>query len=191
MSTKVCTTPKSRVSSVDVTDEAVACDKFWVAALTMMNAEKQTAKSLSKENIETFVAVKKEKHKWSDRIKTIEKIIIPMVIFLHVTHDELKQLINSKKIRKLLSYPGDNTPTHIPDDQIQRLKFMLDRSETPIILDNRNLLMGETVRVIKGPLMGLCGTLLKSSDEESFISISINGLGVAKTIININCVERY
>ena len=114
-----------------------------------------------------------------------------MVIFLHVTHDELKQLINSKKIRKLLSYPGDNTPTHIPDDQIQRLKFMLDRSETPIILDNRNLLMGETVRVIKGPLMGLCGTLLKSSDEESFISISINGLGVAKTIININCVERY
>lgn len=191
MSTKVCTTPKSRVSSVDVTDEAVACDKFWVAALTMMNAEKQTAKSLSKENIETFVAVKKEKHKWSDRIKTIEKIIIPMVIFLHVTNDELKQLINSKKIRKLLSYPGDNTPTHIPDDQIQRLKFMLDRSETPIILDNRNLLMGETVRVIKGPLMGLCGTLLKSSDEESFISISINGLGVAKTIININCVERY
>ena len=77
MSVKVPTTTKLMVSSVDVTDEAVACDKSWVAALTMMNAEKQTAKSLSKENIETFVAVKKEKHKWSDRIKTIEKVIIP------------------------------------------------------------------------------------------------------------------
>ena len=191
MSTKVCATPKSLVSSVNVTDEAVACEKFWVAALTMMNAEKQTAKSLIKENIETFVAIKKEKRKWSDRIKTIEKIIIPMVIFLHVTQEELKELINSKKIRKLLSYPGENTPTQIPDEQIERFKFMLDHSEEPVLLDNRNLTVGEKVRVIKGPLMGLYGTLLKSIEEETFISISLNGLGVAKTTIDINCVERY
>ncbi len=190
MSIKVDITPKPNKSSGNVTDDAVACDKFWVAALTLMNAEKQTAKSLNKENIETFVATKKEKHKWSDRIKVIERLIIPMVVFVHITEEDLPQLRNNKNIRKILSYPGDKTPTRIPDEQIERFKFMLDHSEEPVLLDNRNLTVGENIRVIKGPLYGLCGFLLKSYEGESFISISIDGLGMAKTNIDINCVER-
>lgn len=190
MSIKVDITPKPNKSSGNVTDDAVACDKFWVAALTLMNAEKQTAKSLNKENIETFVATKKEKHKWSDRIKVIERLIIPMVVFVHITEEDLPQLRNNKNIRKILSYPGDKIPTRIPDEQIERFKFMLDHSEEPVLLDNRNLTVGENIRVIKGPLYGLCGFLLKSYKGESFISISIDGLGMAKTNIDINCVER-
>lgn len=190
MSIKVDITPKPNKSSGNVTDDAVACDKFWVAALTLMNAEKQTAKSLNKENIETFVATKKEKHKWSDRIKVIERLIIPMVVFVHTTEEDLPQLRNNKNIRKILSYPGDKIPTRIPDEQIERFKFMLDHSEEPVLLDNRNLTVGENIRVIKGPLYGLCGFLLKSYEGESFISISIDGLGMAKTNIDINYVER-
>jgi hypothetical protein len=190
MSIKVDITPKPNKSSGNVTDDAVACDKFWAAALTLMNAEKQTAKSLNKENIETFVATKKEKHKWSDRIKVIERLIIPMVVFVHITEEDLPQLRNNKNIRKILSYPGDKIPTRIPDEQIERFKFMLDHSEEPVLLDNRNLTVGENIRVIKGPLYGLCGFLLKSYEGESFISISIDGLGMAKTNIDINCVER-
>lgn len=190
MSIKVDITPKPNKSSGNVTDDAVAYDKFWVAALTLMNAEKQTAKSLNKENIETFVATKKEKHKWSDRIKVIERLIIPMVVFVHITEEDLPQLRNNKNIRKILSYPGDKIPTRIPDEQIERFKFMLDHSEEPVLLDNRNLTVGENIRVIKGPLYGLCGFLLKSYEGESFISISIDGLGMAKTNIDINCVER-
>ena len=110
---------------------------------------------------------------------------------MHITEEDLPQLRNNKNIRKILSYPGDKIPTRIPDEQIERFKFMLDHSEEPVLLDNRNLTVGEKVRVIKGPLMGLYGTLLKSIEEETFISISLNGLGVAKTTIDINCVERY
>lgn len=191
MPKSVSISPKLKVPSVNVTDDAVACEKFWVAALTMMNAEKQTAKLLNKDNIETFIAIRKEKHKWSDRIKTVESLIIPMVIFLHVSEKELLLLKNNKSIRKILSYPGNNTPTYIPNEQIERFKFMLDHAETKVVLDNENLIIGEKVRVIKGPLYGLCGNLLKSYQGESYISISINGLGTARTYIDLNCVERY
>lgn len=179
------------VSSVNVTDDAVAYPKFWVAALTNMNAERKTVEKLKNRGFESFVAIKKEKHQWSDRVKTINKIVIPMVIFVHVNEQELSILQNSKITKKILGYPGSpNKPVHIPDDQIERFQFMLKNSDTPVELDNMNLAQGESVKVVSGPLTGLTGTLIEPTKGKSYITICIDGLGTAKTLIGLDCVER-
>lgn len=177
-------------SSVNGTDDAVACEKFWVAALTGMNAEKKTAQNLSKEGIETFVACQREKHQWSDRIKIIERNVIPMVIFLYVSEDELKVIQKSKLTRKILGFPGSaSNPVHIPTSQIEKLKFMLENAENPIELDNENLKLGEEVIVTKGPLKGLKGTFLQDM-KGAYLSILIDSLGAAKTMIEKKYVKR-
>lgn len=98
-------------------------------------------------------------------------------------------------IHKLLALPGSDEDkkrfaTPIPDNQIERLKFLLENAESEVTLV-RNLKVGDTVRVVFGPLKGLEGVVSEADEKNTIVGIQIDGLGYACVKIVKNHLVTY
>ena len=174
---------KERSSLVNGTNDREAYPKRWVAALVQMNCEKKVASKLDKLGITNYVPIQKEVHQWSDRKKIIDRIVIPMVVFVRATVREEEWLRDQSYIHKLLALPGSDEDkkkfaTPIPDNQIERLKFLLKNAETEVSIVS-DFKVGDSVRVTSGPLKGLEGVVSAADEKSSIVGVLIDGLGYA------------
>ena len=122
---------KERSSFVNGTNDREAYPKRWIAVLVQVNWEKKTATRLGKVGYETYIQTQQEVHQWSDRKKKVDRLIIPMVVFVRATVCEEEWLRDQSYVHKLLALPGSDEDkkkfaTPIPDNQIERLQFLLD-----------------------------------------------------------------
>ncbi len=172
-------------SFVNGTTDREAYPKRWVAALVHANCEKKVATKLDKLGIENYVAIQTEEHQWSDRKKKIDRIVIPMVIFVRLARDEEDSFRRLPFIMKFITYPGaKELATPIPDEQIQ---FLLKHSESPVTFST-HIEIGDAVRIVKGPLKGFTGYCCGVSDSD--IAIHLDLLGYATTHISKGYIER-
>lgn len=166
-------------SVANVTTDRGAYPKRWIAVLVQMCTEKKVGEKLDKMKIENYVPIQQEIHQWSDRKKKVDRIVIPMVVFIRTDEKNEKQIRNLSFIYKLLSYPGQKETAVIPDIQIERLKFMLKNAETEVQLCEKIFSVGESVRIARGPLKGLEGELCYVTEEESIVALRVECLGYA------------
>ena len=175
---------------VDVTSDREARPKYWVAVLVQMCTEKKVGERLTKLHIENYVPTQKEVHQWSDRKKYVERVVIPMVVFVRVDEVLEKQLKTYSFVYKLLSYPGSKNAAVIPEEQIESLKFMLNHADSNVVLDNNLLQIGEAVRIVRGSLKGLEGELHVVDMDKMMVAIRIECLGCACVNVALTDVER-
>lgn len=174
---------KEKGSFVNGTNDREAHPKRWIAVLVQVNCEKKTATRLGKVGYETYIPTQQEVHQWSDRKKKVDRLIMPMVVFVRATENEEEWLRNQSFIHKLLALPGSDEDkkrfaTPIPDNQIERLKFLLENAESEVTIVS-NFKVGDSVRVRSGPLKGLEGVVSESDEKSSIVGVMINGIGYA------------
>ena len=174
---------KERSSLVNGTNDREAYPKRWVAVLVQVNCEKKAATRLGKIGYETYIPTQQEVHQWSDRKKKVDRLIMPMVVFVRATVREEEWLREQSYIYKLLALPGSDEDkkrfaTPIPDNQIERLKFLIEKAETEVTFVS-NFKVGDSIRVISGPLQGLEGVVSEADKNSSIVGIQIDGLGYA------------
>ena len=189
MKTNVYSSESELESIVPVTTDREAHPKRWIAALVQMCMEKKVGERLTKLGIENYVPTQTEIRQWSDRKKKVERVVIPMVVFVHTDEKTERSLRMHSFIRKILTYPGQKAAAVIPDEQIDRLKFMLKQADSPVELMPENLRVGDRVRIARGALKGLEGELCKSVPEKSMVAIRIDGLGYACVSVSVGDLE--
>ena len=128
--------------------------KSWLAAYVRLYHEKKTRDRLTAMGIESFLPVQEEIHQWSDRRKKIERVVIPMMIFVHVDPAERAEVLTLSSVSRYMVLRGQSTPAVIPDEQMERFRFMLDYSEEAIEVCSSPLAPGEQVRVRTGRRAG-------------------------------------
>ena len=171
--------PKLNDSFVNGTNDGVAYPKRWVAVLVQMNCEKKVAERLDKLGVENYVPIQQEEHHWSDRKKRIDRVVIPMVVFVRLAKDEEEKFRRFSFILKFIKYPGSKElATPIPDEQIERLKFLLNNADTKVSIVE-NLKVGDKVRLVGGAMKGLEGELSHIEENKPIVAIRIDGLGYA------------
>ncbi|MBR5493854.1 MAG: UpxY family transcription antiterminator, partial [Alistipes sp.] len=179
---------KERSSFVNGTNDREAYPKRWVAALVHTNCEKKVATKLEKLGIENYVAIQKEEHQWSDRKKKIDRIVIPMVVFVRLAKEEEDEFRRLPFIMKFITYPGaKELATPIPDEQIEQIQFLLKHSESPVTF-SAHIEIGDAIRIVKGPLKGFIGYCCGASNSE--VAIHLDMLGYATTHLAKDCIER-
>ena len=179
------------VPSAHGTDDGEALPKRWVAALVQMNSEKKVAAKLDKLGVENYVAVQREIHLWSDRKKKIDRVVIPMVVFVRLSKIDEDAFRRLSFILKFITYPGaKELATPIPDEQIEKLKFLLHHADNPVQVVDQ-LKAGDKVRLIRGPLRGLEGELSYIENNKPIVAIRINGLGYACVNVDKTNIEPY
>lgn len=161
------------------TNDREACPKCWVAALVQMNCEKKAASKLDKLGFPNYVPIQQEEHQWSDRKKKIDRVVIPMVVFVRLARDEQDAFRRLPFILKFITYPGSRElATPIPDEQIETLKFLLHNADAKVSIVE-NLKVGDKVCLARGPLKGLEGELSHIEENKPVVAIRIDGLGYA------------
>lgn len=177
-----------KVLPADVTGKSVARSKRWLVAQVHICHEKKTSERLTKMGIENFLPVQQKIHQWSDRRKVINHVLLPMMLFVHVDPEEQKEALNLSAISRYMVLRGESIPAAIPDDQMNKFKFMLDYSDEAISMSPVPLSPGEKIRVIKGPLTGLEGELV-TVNGKSKVAVRLTMLGCAYVDIPVGCIE--
>ena len=141
--------PSDEVSANEIGSQQEAA-KYWVAALVKMNAEKKVSAKLTQLGYHNYVPTQTEVRQWSDRKKKIERIIIPMVIFVLVDKEEEINLRKSALVYKFISYPGQKGAAVIPNEQIEKLKFMLHNADSAVEFSADAVYeIGEEVEIVR------------------------------------------
>lgn len=168
------------VPAVNVTDDREAHSKSWVAIYCRPRSEKKVTKLLIKEGAEIYLPIQKQLRKWSDRIKKVDVVIIPMIVFVERKSIQVGDLIKYPNVIKVLSSPGYKSPAIISDDEISKLKFILGQSDIPVEYDPTVFKVEDTVRIVRGNLMGLTGKVLECGNESAELIVNLSLLGGAK-----------
>ncbi|MHB9057087.1 MAG: UpxY family transcription antiterminator [Paludibacteraceae bacterium] len=163
--------------------------RYWLAAYVKMHHERKTRDHLNEMGIENFLPVQEEIRQWSDRRKKVERVLIPMMIFVKVDAAEQRRVIELPAIFRYLVLRGEHQPAVIPEYQMNSFRFMVDLSEGPVNMQNELLVPGEKVRVVKGPLQGLEGELIMM-DGKSRLAVRIEQLGYATVELPGNYVQK-
>ncbi len=163
--------------------------KKWHAAYVKMHHEKRVRDRLTALGIENFLPVQAEMRQWSDRKKKVDRVLIPMMIFVRVNVKEQRTVVTQPSVLRFLVLRGEHLPTVIPDAQMDRFKFMIDNSGNNVYFSSGDLHPGQKVRVIKGALSGLEGELVEVNGKSN-IAIRIAQLGCATVEMNASMVEK-
>ena len=172
-----------------VKDSKEDSGRRWLAAYVRMHHEKKVRDRLGEKGITTSLPVQTVVRQWSDRKKKVDRVLIPMMIFVQVDRTEQLEVLQLPAVIRYMVLRGEHVPAVIPDAQMKAFRFMVDFSETPVNFDGCDLQPGEKVQVIRGPLKGLTGELV-TVDGKSSIVIRIDRLGCAAVEMNASMVER-
>ena len=161
----------------------------WLVAYVQSCLEKKTAQRLAAMGIECYLPVQSEIRQWSDRRRRVVCLVIPMMIFVHVTPQERPLPLSLQAVSRYMVLRGERAPAVIPDEQMDRFRFMLDYSPEAVEMCSAPLAPGDAVKVIKGPLAGLEGELI-TVNGKSKVAVRLDMLGCAHVDVPIGFVEK-
>lgn len=170
-------------------DNAVGVKKFcWFIAIVNNTAERQCAQKLEKLGYECYVTIQEEIHLWHTGVmKIVNRIILPSMIFIHTTETEHKQgIITIPYINRFMSNRAstkdafDKHPIAItPDNQIQRLKYILGHADVLVEFEPTTYKLGGKVRAIRGGFTRAESYFVECSND-TYFTIHDDFLGMAK-----------
>ena len=142
----------------------------WFAVWTRSRQEKCAASMLETLGIPHYLPLKTEIHQWSDRKQTVNVPLFSGYLFVRIDLAKRSRLevLNASGIAGFVGNPTGPLP--IPDHQIEGIRTVLETRTECSVLPLLN--EGDRVRVIRGPLAGVEGRLVRSNSS-SRLSISI------------------
>jgi len=149
----------------------------WYAVQTYSCRERVVANNFLRKGICYYLPMLKERHRWSDRIKTVEVPLFKNYLFVKTVPlwEEFWKITCTKGVTRILG--DEREPIPIPDKEISSIAQILTENVRPMLLSQ--LQAGHYVKVKSGPLKGLEGAFVKIKRRHHLaINISILGQSV-------------
>ena len=139
----------------------------WYAVLTRARAEKASAAMLDALGVEHFLPLVTETRRWSDRIQKVSMPLFASYLFVRLENlpDERMKVL---KVPGIVSFVGSaNGPYIVPDSDIDNVRITLSHrvpcARHPMVT------LGDRVRVFRGLLEGVEGTLIRSGSSTNLV----------------------
>jgi transcription antitermination factor NusG len=145
-------------------------DSRWFAVWTRSRQEKSSAAILEAIGIPHFLPLKSEVRQWSDRKHTVTVPLFPGYLFVRInsSRDRRLEVLMTPGIAGFVGNKTGLLP--VPDQQIEDIRTVLETRVECIV--HTLLHEGDRVRVMRGPLTGIEGTLVRNNSSTR-LSISI------------------
>ncbi len=149
----------------------------WYALRTRSRAEKVVREQVAQRGMESFLPLMTRVTQWKDRRKRIDWPLFPGYCFARFSGDQRLLILQSPGVVEIIG-SALGRPEPIPDSEIIAIRQVLS-SRQPYEA-HPQLVEGMMVQVIRGPLSGLHGKLLKKTDGcRLVIMINLIGQGAA------------
>jgi len=152
--------------------EDVVHEESWFALYVQVNHEREVAKRLEQKYVESFLPLIERWSKRKDRRKKVSVPLFPGYVFVRTILDNYTHVHILKTPGALTLVGNSEGPLSIPNFQIETLETML-KSPAPINL-NPYLKEGDWVRVVRGPLAGCMGILLRHNPKKGRLVVSVD-----------------
>lgn len=129
----------------------------WFALTIKHQHECAAEGSLRAAGVETFCPTYPVRRRWSDRTKELNAPLFPGYVFGRFPLLERIRVLNTPGVARIVGFGG--VPCPLPDQEIADLRAAL-ASNLPL-RPWPNLCAGERVRIERGPLRGIEGTVLR------------------------------
>jgi transcription antitermination factor NusG len=144
----------------------------WFAVWTRSRQEKTAAAMLDSLGVPHFLPLKSESRQWSDRRQTVSVPLFSGYLFVRMN------LLVDRKLC-VLQVPGvagfvgnSQGPLPIPDQQVEAVRAVVERGAGCTV--HSLLEAGSLVRVVRGPLTGVEGRLVRvNSASRLVVSIEL------------------
>jgi transcription antitermination factor NusG len=163
-------------------------EESWYAIYTRSRHEKQVDAFLRRQNVETFLPLRRAWSIRTDRKVAIQVPALPGYLFVRCTlYAETRALIKrASGVLRLVENAG--RPAAIPDSQIESLRTALAAAFTPE--GHPYLKVGDRVRVVRGAMAGAEGYLVRAPGTRHRLVISVDYVNQSLSVeIDAACVE--
>lgn len=156
----------------------------WYACYTKAKSERSAITRLERVGVTCYLPLKKERRKWSDRLKVIETPLFNSYIFVHIKQSEFHKVRLEGEIVRFITFEGKPVP--IPQEQIDIIKQLLS-SGTEIEVAPSGMKPGQKIIVVSGPLLGIKGELIRhQGTHRVLIRLDEIGQGLLITVDSDN-----
>ena len=138
----------------------------WYVFYTTPRAEKVAYNQLIRLEYEAFLPLTKSLRIWKNRQKKwIEEVLPPSYIFVNTRACNLHRIVSMPKIAAFIHCGGK--PSVIRHHEIEAIKKVLHHNEN-VFVQSAVFHEGERARIIRGPLAGCEGLLVKQKGKTRF-----------------------
>jgi transcriptional antiterminator RfaH len=135
-------------------------ERKWYALAVKHQRERSAEAMLKAKGLETLVPLYRARRRWSDRIKELDLPLFAGYVFSRFAYAERIGILDTPGVRKIVGFGGKPAP--MGDSEISAIQAVLrsKRSVRPWPY----LKPGDTVRIERGPLRDMEGTVLREKD---------------------------
>jgi transcription antitermination factor NusG len=132
----------------------------WYALTVRHQHERQIERSLMHQGWETLVPVYRRTAQWSDRTKEVECPLFSGYVLCHFSLQERIGVLNTPGVGKIVGFGG--LPAAVEEREIAQIRRVV--ASQLRVQPWPYLKAGDRIRVERGPLRGVEGTLLRVND---------------------------
>ena len=144
----------------------------WLALRTRSRHEKKVRDDLERREIKSFLPLYRRWSRWKDRTMRIEDPLFPGYCFGRFVPGIPGQLLGALRVPGVVGVVSTRgRPEPVPDEEMDAIQRLMD---SKLLYDPHPFLaIGTEVEVVRGPLAGLRGTLLRK-DRVARLVLSIS-----------------
>ena len=131
----------------------------WYALYTRSRYEKKVHHALNSRGVESYLPLKVEKRKWSDRVKVVEEPLLRGYLFVKVSNKEYFDVLNNTGAVCYVAFGGK--AASIPENQIQNLKTFVSNFNDKINVTRDKISKGAQVKIKRGLLKDVQGEIVE------------------------------
>jgi transcriptional antiterminator NusG len=147
----------ARLETVSGTDQTslapTSSERPWYAVYTRVNQEKRVAESLQKRDVVSFTPLYSCLRRRTDRVVRLSRPLFPGYVFVQMDTGKRLQILQTANVIRFVEFGG--IPAVLARNEIEVL-----RNAPPHKLEPHTFLrVGQRVRIVDGPFVGLEGIL--------------------------------
>jgi transcription antitermination factor NusG len=132
----------------------------WYVLSAKHHHEQPLAFALVAKGFEALAPTYRTRSLWSDRTKDVDRALFPGYVFCRLGSAGRISVLDTPGISRIVGFGG--RPTPVPDEEIEAVRVSV-ASKLPL-RQWPHLKPGDRVRIERGPLKGVEGTLIREKD---------------------------
>jgi transcription termination/antitermination protein NusG len=137
----------------------------WLAAYTRARHESVVVRQLQQKGLDTLLPMYRRLSRWSDRIRRSDTPLFPGYVFVRVTEQERRRILQTAGVVSIVCCSG--TPVPLSEDDIEKLRFCT--ANPSAVEPHPYLRVGQRVRVKHGPFHGWEGVLVEKKNSTRLV----------------------